>query len=175
MKTIFSIFVMAVSLNIVAQDADSVFIYRIVDEMTDKTYYSPSRKLICVNESEDIGFSTRFFIKANPDKSLYADDLYFQAAGFGCVEGVEVIFLFLDGTKITLKNWNDFNCDGDVFITLSKTDKQALLTKELSKIRFTNTRSYKSYTAEIPSDNKDYFIQMADAIKKSRIQEYPKE
>ena len=173
MKSLITTIFVAICLNITAQTADSVFIYKSVDDMEETTYYFPSRKLVCLDRVKDIGFSVGFFIEPEKSKnSIYADDIHIVAAGFGCVENVEIIFLLEDGTKIKGSSWNKFNCEGDAYVTISQADKNSLATKKLSKVRVTNGRNYKEYTADIEESMKDYFIQLFYAVKNDKVKIY---
>ena len=62
MKSLILFLWMALSLSLTAQTLDSVFVYKSVDEMTDKSYYFPSRKIVCIDEVSNIGFSVTFFL-----------------------------------------------------------------------------------------------------------------
>jgi hypothetical protein len=174
MKTVILSFFLALSLGLTAQTSDDVFVYYTVDEMTDKTYYFPSKKMLCLDEVNDIGFSITLFVEAESPSSICVSDINLVTAGFGCVENVEVIFLFEDGSKAKAASWNKFNCDGDCYLKPSKEVKASLSSKRISKIRVTNTYNYKTYTCDVSEDMKDYFIKLLGAVKNNDIHQYVK-
>ncbi|MCX6310524.1 MAG: hypothetical protein NT084_02700 [Bacteroidetes bacterium] len=166
---LFSIFLF-MGLGAFAQKKDSVCVYRQVDDMSDKVYYFPSRKIVCVSDDKQQAFSVSIFINCDSDSNLYMNDFCVKMVGIGsCVENNEIIILFEDGTKIKATSWNDFNCDGDAWIKVSKDDINSLKTKRISKIKLTNGRTFDSYTGVIPPENADYFIQLFYAMEHRKI------
>lgn len=171
-KLIITLTIMMSSLVSFSQALDSVFIYTTADDMTDEVYFFASRKIVCIDEVENIGFSISFFVDQKKDGSLYASDLYVKTVNFGCIEHLEVIFLFEDATRVTCNSWNKFNCDGEAYCELSEIDKKTLASNKVTKIRVTNKQNMETYTAVLESKKQDYFIQFFKAIDKKDVREY---
>lgn len=148
--------------------SDSVFIKKQVDEMTDKSYAFPSRKIVCIDEVNKRGFNVSFFMDVVNGKCL-TSDLQVKTVGIGtCNENNTIVFLFEDGTKLSLKSWNKFNCEGDSWFRVSDNDKEKLSTIKIKKIMVENGRSYESYTHELKEDQ-DFFIQLDVAVKMQKV------
>lgn len=148
---------------------DTLIVISSKDEMTDKISYFPSSKIVCANEDKSIGFSLSAIIESN----LSINDLKVKMVNIGsCVEKNEMIILFADDTKLTLKSWNDFNCKGDAWFTISKKDVEQLSTKKIKKIRLTNGSSYESYTGELKSEDEEYFIKLFRMLNSKQTFEY---
>ncbi|MSP69594.1 MAG: hypothetical protein EXR20_04915 [Bacteroidetes bacterium] len=151
---------------LVAQTPDSVYIVKNIDEMSDKVYFYPSRKMICASQDKSIGFSISMLFK---DNGSLATDLIVKTVNIGlCSEQNKIIFLFEDLTKISIVSWNEFNCKGDAWFVLSNSDKDNLANKKVKKIKFQNGKSFESYTYDV-IENNDYFIQLFCAIRNKNI------
>ena len=132
------------------------------DEMTDKSYYSVSEGLECIGTKE--GFRIDVNIKEKNGK-LDARMFILSMAGLGsCNENNGLIILFDNGEKLKLTSWNKFNCKGTSYFDLSTQAIAKLKKNTISKIRFTNGSSYKSYTHEV--EQKSYFIELYNALSK---------
>lgn len=152
---------------------DSVYIVKYIDDMSDKTYYYPSRKIVCSSEDKKIGFTISLFLD-NKNEKIKVHTLKVAMVNIGsCVEKNEIIILLDNDTKIKAKSWNDFNCKGDAWFDLSDSDIDNLSKFKIKKIKVTNGRSFESYTHEI-TDNNDYFIQTFFAIQNNKIKEEKK-
>lgn len=130
------------------------------DIMTDKEYVMPSENLLC-SENGKQGFLIKPVFDISKSGTIKYTGLIVQSAGIGgCMENDDIIFLFEDGTKVSSKSWNDFNCKGMSYFDFY----QKLLpdlNKKIKAIRLTNGRSYDSYTYELKTDaEKNYFIYM---------------
>jgi len=148
--------------------SDSVFIQKQVDEMTDKSYAFPSRKIVCIDEVNKRGFNVSFFMDVVNGKCS-TSDLQVKTVRIGtCNENNTIVFLFEDGTKLSLKSWNKFNCEGDSWFRVSNSDKEKLSTIKIKKIMVENGRSYESYTHELKEDQ-DYFIQLGIAVEMQKV------
>jgi len=126
---------------------------KIVDEMSDKIYWSDDGQVFIEN---DAGFRIECAWKYNSPDPVF-DGLMAKVVGLGsCVENVEMIVLFENGEKITKTSWNKFNCEGNAWYNLKETEINLFKTTSISKIRFTNGRTYDSITGtlEVP----EYFI-----------------
>jgi len=126
---------------------------KIVDEMSDKIYWSDDGQVFIEN---DAGFRIECAWKYNSPDPVF-DGLMAKVVGLGsCVENVEMIVLFENGEKITKTSWNKFNCEGNAWYNLKENEINLFKTTSISKIRFTNGRTYDSITGtlEVP----EYFI-----------------
>jgi hypothetical protein len=86
-----------------------------------------------------------------------------------CVENNTFIVKFSDESKIELKSWNDFNCEGDAWFSVKEDNLKSLETKKITKIRVQNGRTFESFTMEVPEIDSDYFIQLIYATKNNKI------
>ncbi|HNX37509.1 MAG TPA: hypothetical protein PKI15_04045 [Candidatus Cloacimonadota bacterium] len=140
---------------------DSLIIISSTDEMDGKTTIYPSKSIFCVNENETIGFKICPFIE--PDFSI--KDLYVKMFNIGnCAENNELILLLDDGSRIIIKSWNKFNCDGVTYFRLNQKDKSLLRTRKIIKAKVTNGYSFDSFTGEVDSNQQDYFIKIAKML-----------
>jgi hypothetical protein len=148
-------------------DTTRFYITHHKDVMTGKEYYVASMRLIC-RKDERIGFGIQPTFKNVRGKPSYTG-LSVISAGIGtCVQNSELIFLFEDGTKVSTKSWNDFNCKGDSYFDLNSSLLNKIA-KPLKAIRFMDGRSYESYTHEVPVEDKNYFVDVKAALDQSLI------
>ena len=93
-----------------------------------------------------------------------------ELVGFSkCVEGEELIILFENGEKFTLKSFASFNCDGNAYFSIPMKSYQTFRTIPVKKIKITHGRSYESIT-NTPSDPK-YFIKVIGCLDKGVFKE----
>lgn len=150
---------------------DTLIVLSQKDEMSDKTYYLLSKKIICFNQEATKGFSLSAFIE--PD--LTVRDIKTVMVGIGsCVEKNEMIIMFEDDSKLTFKSWNGFNCKGDAWFTITKKDVDILSTKKIKKVRLTNGRTYESYTADLEEKYSDYYIRLFRMLKNKQVFQFEK-
>lgn len=150
---------------------DTLIVLSITDEMSDKTSYIVSKNVICSNQEMTKGFSLSAFIEPN----LIIRDLKVSIVGLGnCVEKNEMIIMFDDDTKITLKSWNDFNCKGNAWFLVGKKEIDLLATKKLKKIRITNGSTYESYTSDVEGKHQSYFISLFRMLNTKQVFEFKK-
>jgi hypothetical protein len=149
---------------------DSVYVAKIVDDMEDKSYYVPSRKMICASDDKKTGFALSAFLTYKNDE-ISVNELKVKTVNIGsCDEKDELIILFEDDSKIKLISWNEFNCKGDAWFNLSKSDKESLSKLKIKKIKVQNGRTFESFTKELTEDS-DYFIQLFYATNNKKIKE----
>ena len=149
---------------------DSLIIMAFFDEMDGKTYYIPSSNLICYNDEIHKGFNIHPLI--NPeDKKVSGLSVKMKNIG-KCVENNELIILFEDDSKIILKSWNEFNCEGKAYFSISKVELRKLSSKKIRKIRVTNGCSGDSYTSDVEQKDQSYFIKYFRMLKNEQIFEY---
>lgn len=142
-------------------NADSVYVIKESDAMSGETYVYGNRSFIVANDESTKGFKVDTYIKSDLSFGM----ITVKMVNIGnCNENDEIIILFENGEKITKKSWKKFNCDGEAYFNLSESDIQVLRTQPISKIRMTNGRTYDSYTGDVKSKDKRYFIQLFYAL-----------
>jgi hypothetical protein len=138
-----------------------VIIEKKIDEMTDEVAYLATR-FSAINEDEDKGLVMDVVINDN-GSGFEAKHIAIQTIGLGsCNENNTLIILFEDGSKFTLKSWNEFNCKSLHFFTLSDSNIELLSSSLVSKIRITNGRDHSSVTVDV--DFKNYFIEFYNQL-----------
>jgi hypothetical protein len=156
-KTILSI-VMLTTFSAFSQTSVAFKIEHCKDNMTDKEYYFAEKKLICSNEAKTKGFTITPSFRAKND-SFENTGLSCKNVNIGnCDENSTLIFLFEDSTKITLSMWNKFNCEGNVYVNFSSDELELLKTKKINAIRFSNGRTYDTFTYTMKPAEQNYFI-----------------
>jgi hypothetical protein len=146
---------------------DSIYIVASKDEMTDKVYHYPNLKLVLFEPDK----SKALIIEPMLDKSgKEITNLLTMVRGMGgCNEKDEMILLFDNGQKTILKSWKDFNCNGEAYFEVGKQDRELLKSSKILKIRFTNGRSFESYTKEVDEIKQSYFVKVYDAISRGDV------
>lgn len=133
------------------------------DLMTDKEYVMFYESLLC-SEDGKIGFLLDVGLEIKNGVVKYSG-IIVKSAGIGsCNEKDQLIFLFEDGTKYSMTSWNDFNCKGSSWFDLYKKEFNQFNTKKVTHIRFTNGRSYDSFTYTLKPDEQEYFIKCLELI-----------
>ena len=85
-------------------------------------------------------------------------------SSLSCVdEGSSFQIIFENDEEINLTSWNDFNCEGDSFFDLANTMLSKMV-KPIKKLMFQDGRSFESYTHEVSEEDKNFFIEIIDAI-----------
>ena len=137
------------------------------DEIEGKDYYSISKPLNLIDGKE--GFSVNVFLKKTKDKVVY-NGLAINATNVGsCQEDGILYVLFQDGTKTQLKQWNDFNCNGDIYLDLNRNEMKKL-NKPIKAFKLVNGRDYTSYEKTLTDENDiNYFINVFKAIENQKI------
>jgi len=158
----------ATCVNSYAQ-TDSVYITKETDIMTEKTYCNVNRSFVCLSEDRKIGFKIIPLLKFE-DGVIKPNDFYCKTINIGsCNEKDVLIILLDDGTKINSVSWKDFNCEGESYFKIKKSDIENLRVKKVSKIMVQNGRSYESYTHNVEDRNKDYFIKLLTEVNNNHI------
>ena len=129
-----------------------------VDDMTDKVSYSASEGLVCAEADLKLGFRIDPNITVKKDEQVINDLIITMVGLESCNESNKMIILFENGEKLNLVSWNKFNCKGTAYFSLTPSQINKLKENEITKIRLTNGKSYKSYTSEL--ENKGYFIEL---------------
>lgn len=156
-KTIISALAL-LSITAYSQTSKPYVIEHCIDRMTDKEYYLPSKKLICSNLEKTKGFTINPNFK-RVENNLQENGLILKNVNIGnCDENDQLIFLFDDDSKITLKSWNKFNCDGNAYFDLSNEDFNSLNSKLIKTIRFVNGFKNDTFTYNLKTIEKDFFV-----------------
>jgi len=138
------------------------------DVMTDKELVWGSKIILCSEDGKK-GFSIRVSFEKKKDEVKY-QGLTVISAGIGnCMEKDELIFLFEDDSKYSLKSWQDFNCAGKSYFDLYGKFFDEFNSKKIKAIRLTNGRSYESYTYKPTSTEASYFIEVKQALDNNKI------
>ena len=133
-----------------------------VDEMTDQKSWYASERFIAANKTLTTGCAIDMIIDGG-NGVRKCSFMAVEMVGLDkCNQDNTLIVLFENGKKFTLKSWNKFNCKGEAYFTLSKSEIEMLSLYPISKVRITNGRSYKNYTAEI--EYKTYFIEFYKSL-----------
>lgn len=137
------------------------------DEIEGSDYYSMSEPLF-VKEGKD-GFSIVLSLKQKQGKIVYNDIMVNASKVGACHENTIIYVLFEDGTKTQLKQWNDFNCDGNVYLDLNHKELKKL-NKPMKAIKLVNGRDYESFEKTFTEDfDKNYFVNVIKALETQKI------
>jgi hypothetical protein len=168
MKKIMFIGLLLASISLKSQD--SVYVVKVVDDMSDDSFYTPSKNMVCATTDKKTGISLSVFFDEKNDELTIAEIKVVMINIGNCVENNELIILFENEEKIKLMSWNKFNCDGDAWFRLNDDQRELLAKNRIKKIKITNGRTYESYTHELKT-NKDYFNQLFFAAQNGKIKE----
>lgn len=158
MKKLLVALLLLISLSAFSQKTNPFVIEHCKDKMTETEYYFVQKKFICSNTEKTKGFAISPNFKSN-NGIVVNSGLICKNVNIGnCDENDTLIILFEDDSKITLTAWNKFNCNGNAYFNLSSNDLNELSTKKVNTIRFTNGRSYDTFTQTLNQDQKDYFV-----------------
>jgi len=162
MKNIFLGALLLLSTLVFSQDKLKILYQK--DAMTDNEYVYISDNLLCSIDGK-VGFSISPRFKIDKDKTIKYNGIVVKSNGVGsCMENDELIILFEDSTKLTLKSWNKFNCEGNSYFDFQKSSLKDI-NKKIKAIRLMNGRSYESFTYTLKNENeKNYFIYATDLL-----------
>ena len=138
-------------------------ITKIVDEMTDKVYYDfidSENTFMTPTVPDDEGHSIFFFPQITSGKKLKC--IIAQVESMGCVEGGFMIIKFVDGSKLKINNWNDFDCKGVFYFDIVTKMSTELSTKPIDKIMIEDGRDFSSITCQMKNPN--FFIELYTAM-----------
>jgi hypothetical protein len=113
----------------------------------------------------NIGISMNRYIVSNGRESYVKKEL---DLGFLLVS-LRFSWLFEDDSKMQLKAWNKFNCEGNSFMDLKGTSFEALSSKKIKAVRFQNGRTMDSFTYLLKNEEQSYFLEAAAALNEKRI------
>jgi hypothetical protein len=168
-KLIFIALITATALNTYSQteksEKPSLYIVEHTDEFTDEVYKYPNVKFLGMNESLTRGFT--LYPSIESDFSIKYLVLKMFDIG-SCVENVEIIFLFQDGSKVSLTSFSKFNCEGSAYFSFGKKDADKFSKVAIKKIKVVNGRTFDSYTHECNEEDSMYFVTIFDLCAKKQ-------
>jgi hypothetical protein len=161
MKKLFFTLLILISFNTFSQTTiDSAFVYYWQDELEGDKYFSPNYDMIVANKEKTKGAKISAHINQKGQLSFITAKLI----GLGnCVENNEMIILFENEEKISLKSWNDFNCKGNAYFYVTKTQLELLRNQPMKTIRVRNGSNYESVTSS-EFGNPSYYMDIIHCI-----------
>ena len=134
-----------------------------IDEFEDTKSYSVNTRVVTdLPDDKTKGIVWDVYFKEDKKGNVKMDNLMLSVIGLSCIEqGSELFVIFEDGEKITLTNWNKFNCDDNWWSVFN--DK--LFTTKIKKVKFTNKQNYKSYIFDVSGKElSDFFINLHNDV-----------
>ena len=165
MKKIFTAFLITLCFNCIAQAPLEVIHSK--DEMTDKEYWFPSRKLVVENKAELKAFAMTFYIDKDKTGIIKCDMIDAKLIGFKCLDDVTFIFMFENDEKLNKMSFVKFNCDGNAGSWLTPADVEKFSTLKVKKIRASNGKDGTEVTGDIAES--DYFIKLLSLVKEQKF------
>jgi hypothetical protein len=141
-------------------------VFKQVDLIEGKTFYYFSKTLYA--SDDDIkGFLIICDLESTENGFKY-DGIRIKAAKLGpCQENSYINILFDDSTRTKMTMWNDFNCENEIYMDLNRVNLSEL-NKPIMAIRFTNGRSFESYTKNLKGVSKYFFMDCIALINAQR-------
>ncbi len=134
-------------------------ICKLTDEFSDKVIYSVDKGVI-LKESSVKAFRLDVYLKEYNDKVIFSE-LMVKAVGVGCVEKEStLVIIFENGEKTSFIGWNKFNCDGNMWASLTTKGEELLKTQKIKKIQFMNSSNYKTITTSVNPSDESFFINL---------------
>ena len=134
---------------------------KIVGDCTDLSgscFYYVDDNIIVTNSEKTKGFRFSPSIDMK-DGKLICDGITATLVNLGtCCENNTFILLLDDGSNITLKSWNKFNCKGHAFFNLSAYELKLLREHKIVKAQIQNGRTFDTFQNVITPKNQDYFF-----------------
>jgi hypothetical protein len=141
-----------------------------IDTMNDKVYFIFDKRISLIDKEQKKGFAIDLFVASDGKRSdtegnPVVEGITTTSVNIGtCNENDELIILFDDDSKIKLISFNDFNCEGKSYYKLDQNEYEALKTKKIKRSRFTNGKSYDSFTMDLDVAKQGYFINAINAV-----------
>jgi hypothetical protein len=161
MKNFIIILLLSLSCVISAQ---KVITYIHHDKIEDIKYCFASPDLIIANAEQTKGFRIQSSI-SYPGLILEGFIVQHTSNLGDCNENNKIIIVFANEQKITLSSWSEFNCQATSYYKITPQQATMLSQYPISVIRFTNGRSYDSYTGTPTKGEEKYFIDMLNSLK----------
>lgn len=132
------------------------------DEYSDDVFLYPNYKLVITRDKKK-GVSIRPSFTKKDGRWIYDGLIVKSFLNSGCNENDELYFLFDDGSKVSYKSWQEFNCDNTSYFDESQ--NLTPLKKRIKGIKFVNGRTFESYEMTLTDMNdKNYFINIGKAL-----------
>ena len=164
MKKIILISIILLTSNLTFSQS-KVHVVREIDEMTDLIYHNLDRSLKCINEEKGMSFAVDLQFYTGGKDICEVNNLIALVKGMGCLENVEISFLFDDGSKFTLNSFEEYNCNNNSGYHFTSEGLEMLKNKIINKIRITNGHNGKSLTHTVTGKDKSYFIEAFESLK----------
>jgi hypothetical protein len=149
-------------------------IYGDCTDLSGKCTYYTTENVIVTNAEKKKGFTFNPMIDMK-NGQLVCSGIMAEMVNIGsCCEKNTLIILLEDGSKLMLKSWNKFNCEGNAWFFLTKDEIQLLREHKMVKAQMQNGYSYESFQNDIPLKNQEYFFrffQDVDANKYTPVTE----
>lgn len=142
-----------------------------VDLFDDSVSYNGVTEILYADGKDMRTEGLVFFIYPRERNKNFTASIIMTAAGMdGCVdEGSTLNIIFENGDKIKMENWNDFDCKGTNYFRMPTDSGELSLleTEPIKAMRYTNSRSYQSYTVmeNMTDEAKTMFIGVLADIK----------
>lgn len=134
-------------------------ICKLTDEFTDKVIYTVDKGII-LKESTTKAFRLDAYLKEYKGKVIFSE-LMVKAVGIGCIEKESFLTIIFDnGEKASFIGWNKFNCDGNIWASLTVKGDELLRTQKIKKLQVNNSSNYKTITVTVPNEEQDFFINL---------------
>ncbi len=134
-----------------------------VDEFNGETNYITNTGVV-IKQSPTLAFKITPYLNEYNGKIIFSE-LLLIVVGVGCIEtGSELIIIFENGEKASFTGWNKFNCDGNMFASLTVKGDELFKSQKITKMQFTNKSNYKTITGTVSPNQKDYFIKVFKAL-----------
>ena len=147
----------------------SVKVLKLIDPMAGEEMFTTTRNIVVINESETSAFTLNAYLD---QEDLTMTNLVVDIVNIGnCNEDDELIILLEEGERIIKKSWNGFTCDDVSYFRVTESDRNLLKESPISRIRFTNGRTFDSLTGDIEPRNKNYFIDLFYSIENEIFEE----
>jgi hypothetical protein len=145
-----------------------IFIVQRYDTANNRYAVQLSRPLFCTNDGKTGIVLEPLFTRTRTGQLNYRS-VQCQLVGIGDCNGSNRLVLYFDGGgRLVLQSTPPANCKGNAWF-----DREGLLLEKLARpvirLRFVSGRQYKSFRYEIPETDRDYFQNVYEAWKKTRI------
>jgi hypothetical protein len=138
-------------------------ICKLTDEFSDKIIYSVDKGIV-LKESSDKAFRLDAYLKEYNGKIIFSE-LMVKAVGVGCIEKEStLVIIFENGEKTSFIGWNKFNCDGNMWASLTIKGEELLKTQKIKKLQFMNKSNYKTITVLVNPLDESFFINLFKEI-----------
>jgi hypothetical protein len=164
-KTLLSLFALVASSVVNAQ---AITIYEDCRDLSGRCLYYVEDELIVTNANESRAFRFHPQVQMKNDKLTCVGIIALMLNIGNCNEHDTLILLLEDGSKITLKSWNDFNCKGNSWYNIGKDDLALLRQHKIVKAQIQNGYSYESLVNDVAPQYQDYFFRFFQSLDENK-------